>query len=158
MSSTTAPVQAGSEAPDFSLPSTSGETVTLSSFRGRQHVLLAFFPAAFSGICTTEFCAISDDVDAFSSADVQVLPISVDNVPSLQAFRDKHAMRLELLSDFKREVATAYGVLLPSYMVANRAYFLIDQAGVVRWAHVEEHPGYKRENSEILAAISALTA
>jgi peroxiredoxin len=158
MSSTTAPVQAGTEAPDFTLPSTSGETVTLSSFRGQKHVLLAFFPAAFSSVCTTEFCALSDDFDAFFSADVQVLPISVDNVPSLTEFRDKHAMRLELLSDFKREVATAYGVFLPSYLVANRAYFLIDQTGIVRWAHVEEHPGYKRENAEILAAIGALSA
>ena len=142
----------GAIAPDFTVSSTAGEAVTLSSYRGKKAVLLAFFPAAFTGVCTSEMCAFGDDFDQFTSSNVEVLPISVDNVPSLKEFRSKYAMKVTLLSDFSREVAGAYGVLLPS-LVANRAYFLIDMDGVVRWAHVEEHPGHRRENAEILAAI-----
>jgi len=151
------PLAAGAVAPDFTVASTSGQNVTLSSFRGEKHVLLAFFPLAFTGVCTSELCGFSDDFDAFSAANVEVLPMSVDAVPSLKEFRSKYSMKVELLSDFKREVATAYGVLREDTGFSNRAYFLIDKDGVIRWAHVEETPGQKRENAEILEAIKNVT-
>jgi peroxiredoxin len=157
MTTSVAPLLPGVEAPDFTLSSTSGETVTLSSFRGRQNVLLAYFPFAFTSVCTSELCAFSEDFDVFSGADVQVLPISVDAVPSLIEFRRKFEMKVELLSDFRREASAAYGVLHPGFF-SNRAYFLIDKAGVIRWSHVEENLGDKRENAEILHAIMAPTA
>lgn len=152
------PLAPGAVAPDFTVASTSGQNVTLSSFRGEKHVLLAFFPLAFTGVCTSELCGFSDDFDAFSAANVEVLPMSVDAVPSLKEFRSKYSMKVELLSDFKREVATAYGVLREDTGFSNRAYFLIDKDGVIRWAHVEETPGQKRENAEILEAIKNVTA
>ncbi|HZF67826.1 MAG TPA: peroxiredoxin [Gemmatirosa sp.] len=159
MSATAAPTPAvpavGTVAPDFSLASTSGETVTLSALRGTP-VLLAFFPAAFTSVCTAEMCAFTDDWDAFGASGVRVLPISVDGVPSLAEFRKQHALRTELLSDFRREASRAYGTLLEKAYLSNRAYFLIDGDGIVRWAHVEEHPGKRRENAEILAAIGQL--
>ena len=147
----------GSVAPDFTLDSTGG-SVTLSAFRGKQHVLLAFFPLAFTGVCTAEMCAFGDDFDAFASRDVAVLPISIDAVPSLQEFKAKHAMRVELASDFKREVSRAYGTLIEERFFSTRAYFLIDKTGVLRWSFVEETPGTRRENSEILAEIAKLGA
>lgn len=147
----------GSVAPDFTLDSTGG-SVTLSSFRGQQHVLLAFFPLAFTGVCTAEMCAFGDDFDAFASRDVAVLPISIDAVPSLQEFKAKHAMRVELASDFKREVSRAYGTLIEERFFSTRAYFLIDKTGVLRWSFVEDTPGTRRENSEILAEIAKLGA
>lgn len=149
----TTPLQVGATAPDFTLASTSGARVTLSSYRGQRHVLLAFFPAAFTSVCTSELCAFGDDFDAFSSADVEVLPLSVDNVPALKEFKNKYGMKVELLSDFRREAAAAFGVLRPDTYTSERAYFLIDKDGVVRWSHVEEHPGLRRENAEILSAI-----
>ena len=157
MSSSAAPrvPAVGDAAPDFTLPSTAGEPVTLSSFRGKQNVLLAFFPAAFTSVCTTEMCSFRDDYEAFSGKDVVVFPISVDNVPSLREYKAKYEMPVTLLSDLKREASTAYGVLLPTF-VSNRAYFLIDKAGTLRWAHVEEHPGHRRENAELLAEIGKL--
>lgn len=159
MSSTTlSPLQPGTEAPDFTLGSTSGESVTLSSLRGQKHVLLAFFPLAFTSVCTSELCAFSEDFDTFSSADVQVLPLSVDAVPSLKEFRAKYDMKVDLLSDFKREASSAYGVLRADTFFSNRAYFLIDKAGIIRWSYVEETPGTKRDNHELLAAIRAVTA
>ena len=147
----------GSLAPDFTLETTAGP-VTLSSYRGKQHVLLAFFPLAFTGVCTAEMCAFGDDFDAFASRDVAVLPISVDAVPSLKEFKAKHAMRVELASDFTREVSRAYGTLLEERFFSTRAYFLIDKAGVVRWSFVEATPGTRRENAEILAEIAKLEA
>ncbi|MBK6841701.1 MAG: redoxin domain-containing protein [Gemmatimonadetes bacterium] len=156
-SSTTLRVPAvGELAPDISLPSTSGEVVTLSSFRGQQSVLLAFFPLAFTAVCTTEMCSFRDDYADFSDKDVTVFPVSVDATPSQREFKAKYEMPVDLLSDFKREAATAYGVLIPEKFFANRAYFLIDKAGVIRWAHVEAHPGQRRENAEILVEIAKL--
>jgi len=119
-------------------------------------VLLAFFPLAFTSTCTTELCAFSDDYAAFEKGGVVVLPISVDSVPTLKEFRAKHGMRTELLSDFKRVVGTCYGVMWKDAFFTNRAYFLIDRDGVIRWEHVEETPSGRRENAEILAEIAKL--
>jgi len=146
----------GAVAPDFTLDSTSGEPITLSSFRGERPVLLAFFPLAFTSVCTAELCSFSDNYNQFAQHDVAVLPISVDSVPTLKEYRNKYKMKTELLSDFKREVGEQYGVLLPEKFYTNRAYFLIDTDGVIRWAHVEEHPGMKRDDAEILAEIAKL--
>ncbi len=151
------PPAAGERAPDFTLPSTSGESVTLRDFRGERAVLLAFFPLAFTSTCTSELCAFSDEFDQFEGNGVAVLPLSVDSVPTLKEFKAKHNMHADLLSDFRRDVSRAYGVLLEDRFYSTRAYFLIDREGVVRWAHVEENPGVHRENSEILARIAELS-
>lgn len=145
----------GSAAPDFTLDSTAGP-VTLSSFKGKQHVLLAFFPLAFTSTCTAELCAFSEDYSIFAGKDVAVIPISVDSVPTLKEYRAKYTMQEALASDFKREVSVAYGVLHPERFYSKRAYFLIDKAGTVRWAFLETVPGTKRENAEILAEIEKL--
>jgi len=150
------PPAAGELAPDFTLPSTSGESVALSSLRGREAVLLAFFPLAFTSTCTAEVCAFSDDYDRFAEAGVRVLPISVDSVPTLKEYRAKLGLRVEMLSDFHRDATRAYGVLIPERFYANRAYFLIDHDGVVRWSHVESRTGDRRENAELLEAIAQL--
>ena len=145
----------GSAAPDFTLASTSGEKVTLSALRGRP-VLLAFFPLAFTSTCTAELCAFSDDWDVFGERGVHVLPISVDAVPSLKAFKEHYAMKVDLLSDFKREASRAYGVLYEERNHSMRAYFLVDAEGIVRWTHVETSPGQHRSNDEILAEVAKL--
>ena len=151
---TTAPV-AGDRAPDFTADSTSGQPVTLSSFEGKKRVLIAFFPLAFTSTCTTELCDFSADFDQFASKDVEVLPISVDSVPTLKEFKNKHQMRVDLVSDFKRDIARAYGVLLADKFFSARAYFLVDLNGTISWAHVEANPGLKRTNAEILEQIAA---
>src|SRR2546422_4624166 len=152
--STTLPV--GAVAPDFALPSTAGTDVTLSAFRGRNHVLLAFFPLAFTSTCTAENCAFSEDYEAFERAGTIVLPISVDSVPTLKEYKAKHAMRQDLLSDFKREVSRAYGVLLEDRFFSKRAYFLIDRQGILRWRHIEAELGARRDDVELLRQIAAL--
>ncbi len=146
----------GTDAPDFTLPGTAGADVTLSTFRGQRNVLLAFFPLAFTSTCTAELCGFSEDFDQFGNADVEVLPISVDAVPSLKEFRHKYDMSVHLLSDFKRVASRAYGVLREDTYFSERAYFLIDKAGVIRWAYVERTPGTKRDNEELLDAIATV--
>ncbi|HEY4215683.1 MAG TPA: redoxin domain-containing protein [Gemmatimonadaceae bacterium] len=145
----------GQVAPDFTLPSTSDQKVTLSSLRGKP-VLIAFFPLAFSGTCTAELCEMRDDHDKFEGRNVTVLPISVDHLYSLKEYKAKHGMKVDLLSDFKREVAREYGVLLEDKGFANRAYFLVGPDGVVRWVHVEENAGQRRADHELLTAIDSL--
>jgi peroxiredoxin len=148
----------GEPAPDFTLVTTSGNPVTLSSFRGKRNVLLAFFPMAFTSTCQAELCSFTDDYADFGAKDVEVIPISADMVPSLRAFKEKYNMSVELASDLRREVARAYGVLNEERFFANRAYFLIDKTGTIRWSHVEAKNGERRQNSEILAQIERLAA
>jgi mycoredoxin-dependent peroxiredoxin len=145
----------GSAAPDFTLPSTSGGEVTLSGLRGKK-VLLAFFPLAFTRVCTTELCAFSDDDGAFREAGTEVLPISVDSIPTLREFKAKERIAVELLSDFKREVSRLYGTLLEDRFHSNRAYVLIDRDGIVRWTFAEAATRNRRENAELLEEIRAL--
>ena len=149
--------QIGDLAPDFTAASTSGSDVSLSSFRGKRNVLLAFFPLAFTGTCTKELVCFTQDFDQFAGKGVEILPISVDATPSLKEFKNKLQMKTELLSDFKRDVSRAYGVLNEDRFYSNRAYFLIDKEGRVRWSHVEGNNGERRDNSEILAAIELLS-
>jgi glutaredoxin-dependent peroxiredoxin len=151
----TSPLVAGDRAPDFTASSTSGHPVTLSSFQGKKRVLLAFFPLAFTSTCTAELCDFSADFDQFSGHDVEVMPISVDSVPTLAEFKAKHRMRVDLVSDFRRDISRAYGVLLADKFFSARAYFLIDRSGVISWAHVEANAGHKRSNAEILEQIGA---
>jgi glutaredoxin-dependent peroxiredoxin len=146
----------GSPAPDFTLPSTSGSDVTLSALRGR-NVLLAFFPLAFTSTCTAELCAFTDEYSQFRDANTDVLPISVDSIPTLKEFKAKERMGVDLLSDFRREVSRAYGTLMESTFYSNRAYIVIDRDGVIRWAYAEETPRTRRENAELLAQLGALS-
>jgi len=154
---TTRPLQAGETAPDFTAGTTSGSNVTLSSFKGQKNVLLAFFPMAFTSTCTAELCSFSENFDAYSAKDVEVLPISVDMVPSLKEFRAKYDMKVHLVSDLRRDISRAYGVLREASYFSERAYFLIDKAGVIRWSYVESALGEKRETEELLAAIASIS-
>ena len=154
----TSVIAVGSRAPDFTIYNTDEKPVSLADFKGKQNVLLAFFPAAFTSTCTAEVCAFSDDYSAFEGRGVYVLPVSGDAVPSLKEFRAKYKMSLHLASDMKREVSRAYGVLNEATFLPRRSYILIDKGGVVRWVHVEAKSGERRENAELLAAIDALPA
>jgi len=145
----------GEAAPDFTLPSTSGSAISLSALKGK-NVLLAFFPLAFTSTCTKELCDMRDDWDEFATDDLVVVPISVDSTPTLKEFKAKYTFRSDFLSDFRRDISRLYGVLLEGRFYSNRAYFLIDKAGIIRWVHVEENPSEKRTNAELLEQVNAL--
>jgi len=133
-------LKVGDMAPDFTLPQTTdGKPVKLSSFRGQKIVVLAFFPAAFTGGCTKEMSAYQLNLDKFTGADTQVFGISTDNTPSQREFAKSLNVVFPLLSDFKtRQVAKDYGVLNEGMGIANRTTFVVDKDGKIQ--HIEEGP------------------
>ena len=149
--------EVGTEAPDFTLKDQNNQEVTLSSFRGERGVLVVFYPFAFSGICTGELCAVRDDIGSFQNDDVQVLAVSVDHVFALKAWANQEGYQFPLLSDFwpHGEVAKAYGVFNADRGMAVRGTFLVDKAGVVRFAEVNE-PGVRRDQDAWKKALAAV--
>ena len=126
-------VAVGSKAPDFTLTNQDREAVTLSALQGKP-VVLAFFPAAFSSVCTKELCTFKDSMARLGQANAQVFGISVDTFFTLKAFQDQQKLTFPLLSDFsKRKVAQDYGVLMPDLGIANRATFVVDKEGKIQY-------------------------
>src|SRR3954466_807996 len=150
------PVAVGSKAPDFTLTNQDREPVTLSQLQGRP-VVLAFFPAAFSSVCTKELCTFKDSMAQLRKADAQVLGISVDTFFTLKAFQDQQQLSFPLLSDFNKQVIRDYGVFNEDMIglkgIAKRAVFVLDAAGVVRYREVLEdarnEPDYKKVSDVI---------
>jgi peroxiredoxin len=127
-------LKVGDTAPDFTLPSTTGDKVSLSSFRGKQTVVLAFFPAAFTGGCTKEMQTYQLGVDKFKGQNAAIFGVSEDNTPSQREFAKQLNLSFPLLSDFAtRKVAQEYGVLVPDAGVANRVTFVIDKDGKISY-------------------------
>ena len=145
-------------APLFSAPSTADTSVSLESFRGQCNVLLAFFPLAFTSTCTAELCEFTEDYLQFEELGVTVLPISVDSVPTLKEYRNKYSMKTHLLSDFRRDICKKYGVYNDEKFYANRAYFLIDRHGQLRWQHIEGVSKEKRSTAELVEQIRKIDA
>lgn len=157
MSVDAAVVEVGQLAPDFTLTNQFGQPVTLSDFRGQKNVVLMFYPAAFTGICTNELCSMRDRTPEFDSEDTVVLGISCDRVPSLKMYAEQEGIAYPLLSDFwpHGEVSKAYGVFLDSHGISTRGTFVIDTEGVIRWS-VVNGPGDARDIDAIAAAVAAL--
>ncbi len=135
-------VEAGDQAPDFELKDQHGTQVKLSDFRGHKNVVLVFYPLAFSGVCTSELCAIRDDFPEITRDDVELLTISVDSTFALRTWADRDHFGFSLLSDFwpHGAVARSYGVFDENVGVAKRGTFVIDKTGVVRWKVVNPIP------------------
>jgi peroxiredoxin len=150
-------VEVGSKAPEFTLKDFNNQQVSLSSFQGAKHVLLVFYPFAFSGICQGELCQLRDELSDYSSADVQVLGVSVDTPFSLKAWAEQQGYEFPLLSDFwpHGAVASTYGVFNEAAGLANRGTFLIDKGGVVRFAEING-PGEARDQEAWKKAVAAL--
>jgi peroxiredoxin len=144
-------VDVGKPAPDFTLTNQDREPVTLSAKRGAP-VVLAFFPAAFSSVCTKELCTFRDQLARLNSAKAQVYGISVDTFFTLKAFQDSQRLSFPLLSDFNKQVIREYGVYNEDMIglkgIAKRAVFVIDQQGTVRHREVLEdarnEPDYEK--------------
>ncbi|HVV17886.1 MAG TPA: peroxiredoxin [Pseudonocardiaceae bacterium] len=151
-------VEVGSEAPDFTLNDYNREKVTLSSFRGNKNVLLVFYPFAFSGVCTGEFCQIRDELADYQNDKVQVIGVSVDSAFALKAWAKQEGYEFPLLSDFwpHGEVAKTYGVFNEAAGMSNRGTFLIDKNGVVQFAEMNQ-PGEARDQDVWKKAIATLS-
>lgn len=136
------PLAVGDEAPDFTLNDQTRTPVTLSDFRGRKHVLIVFYPLAFSGVCTGELCTLRDSIDSFRSDEVETLAISVDSSAATAAFAAKEGYAFPLLSDFwpHGAVAEKYGVFDARSGLALRGTFLVDKSGAISFAEKNAIP------------------
>ena len=135
-------IKPGQQAPSFSLYDSDKKKITLSDLK-EYHVLLLFFPAAFTGTCTKELCSVRDNISVYNNASAKVFGISVDMVYSLSKYKEEQQLNFSLLSDFNKEVSAAYGCLYDTFSyemkgVSKRAAFIIDKIGIVRYAEVLE--------------------
>jgi peroxiredoxin len=130
-------LKAGTSAPDFSLPSTPDQKVSLSEFKGKP-VILAFYPADWSPVCGDQMALYNEMLGIFHEYGAQLLGISVDGIWSHIAYSKANKLRFPLLSDFepKGAVAKKYGVYREKEGVTERALFVIDSEGVIRWSYI----------------------
>jgi glutaredoxin-dependent peroxiredoxin len=154
-------VDVGSQAPDFTLTNQERQPVTLSAQRGRP-VVLAFFPAAFSSVCTKELCTFRDSLARLNAAKAQVYGISVDTFFTLKAFADQQGLTFPLLSDFNKQAIRDYGVFNEDMIglkgIAKRAVFVIDKDGIVRHKQVLEDARNEPDYGKAFAAVDGLTS
>ena len=125
-------VGVGSKAPDFTLPSQSGEMMSLKDFLGEKVVILYFYPKDDTPGCTKEACAFRDEHEEFGKLDAEVIGVSSDSVESHRRFAEKHDLSFTLLSDEGGKVRKLYGVSNTFGIFPGRVTYVIDEAGVVR--------------------------
>lgn len=137
-------ISIGQTAPDFTLYNSDKEQVSINSLRGK-NVLLLFFPQSFTGTCTSELCSTRDNLHHYDNMNAEVIAISVDSVFTLSKFKEVESLNFTLLSDFNKEVSTAYGSIYNEWIlgmqgVSKRSAFLIDAEGKVQYSEVLEVP------------------
>jgi peroxiredoxin len=150
----------GDKAPEFTLRASDKSQVQLRQFCG-QNVVLLFFPFAFTGVCTKELSYMRDNLDEYRGLDAQVLAISVDSPYTLDRWKLEQGFNFPLLSDFNKTVSKKYGALYRQFVfelrgVSKRAVFVIDRAGIVRYAEVLENAGELPDFDAVKKTLAAL--
>jgi mycoredoxin-dependent peroxiredoxin len=151
-------LEAGTVAPDFTLKDQDGNDVSLSAFRGRESVVLVFYPFTFTGVCQGELCSLRDNLSDFQTAQAQLLAISCDSRFSQQQWAAQQGFNFPVLSDFwpHGEVSRAYGVFNEQLGAANRATFVIDKQGTIVDVFESPNLGTPREKAAYEAALAKL--
>lgn len=156
-------VNVGDKAPDFQLLDTDLKRRSLSEILSKgRYVVLAFFPAAFTSVCTKEMCAFRDRMARLNSLDAEVVGISVDSPFALKAFKEANMLNFTLLSDYNREVIERYNIVLPDLLglglkgLAKRAIFIIDPKGTVVYKWVSEDPRVEPDYEEVEKILEGL--
>ena len=138
-------INVGQQAPAFSLYDSDRNKVNLADFSGKNVVLL-FFPLAFTSVCTAELCSVRDNLSVYNQLNAEVLGISVDSLHTLKRFKQDQQLNFRLLSDFNKEVSTAYGCIYDTFSfdmkgVSKRAAFVVDGESIIAYAEVLENAG-----------------
>ncbi len=161
-------IQIGDKAPDFTLSTKTAEgpsRITLSDSFGKQNVVLLFFPMAFTGVCTQEFCDLTSGINTYSDLDACVYGISGDNPFAQEAWATKEGIKVTLLSDYDHSVAKTYGAVYESFLpeiglgmagVPKRSAFVIDKSGVVRYAEVLEDARQLPDFAKVVETLKSL--
>lgn len=141
------PIAVGTKAPDFSLKSKTAEglsDVSLGTQLGKKNVVLLFFPLAFTSVCTSEMCDITQGIQAYQDLNAEVIGVSVDSPFAQEAWAAKEGIRITLVSDLNKEVTRAYGVEFKGLAgigdTSARAAFVIDRQGLVQYAEQTATP------------------
>jgi peroxiredoxin len=146
-------INVGQKAPDFTLLDTDFKPRSLKEFIGSKNVVLVFFPAAFSSVCTKELCTFRDSMSKFNKLNANVIGISVDTPFAQKAFAEHNKLTFTLLSDFNKDVIKLYDVVLQDLRglkgLAKRAVFIIDKDGIIRYKWVSDNPGVEPNYNEI---------
>ena len=142
-----------STAPGFSLPADDGSTYSLADHQGEKQ-LLVFYPADNTPVCTRQMCDYRDGIEEFSELGVNVVGISSDGQQSHIKFREKYRLPFTLLSDENLEVAEQYGC--KGIMGMKRAVFLVDESGIIQYAHREALSLFRRTAEELIDVIRQL--
>jgi peroxiredoxin Q/BCP len=150
-------IQVGDRAPDFSLPTQTGETVTLAQFLGKQPIVLYFYPKDDTPGCTIEACTFRDSYDAFQAAGAAVIGVSSDSIESHQSFASKYSLPFALASDRDGQLRKAFGVPNALLVLPGRVTYVIDKAGIVRH-QFNDMLNAKAHVSEALAIVQQLAA
>lgn len=151
----------GDEAPDFQLPDIDMKMQKLSDYRGKE-IVLAFFPAAESPVCTKEMCAFRDSLDELKNYGAQVIGASVDGPFANKIFTENRHLNFPVLSDYKREVINKYGIVmenlgpLEGYKAAKRSIFIIDRNGKIQYKWISDNPLIEPNYLEVKRALSKL--
>ncbi|HEY5616282.1 MAG TPA: peroxiredoxin [Bacteroidota bacterium] len=154
-------VEIGTKAPDFTLYDGDKKTRSLQEFKGKKTVL-AFFPGAFTGVCTKEMCTFRDSLSNMNDLNANVVGICVDAPASIKAFTTANNLQFPILSDYSRSAIKQYDIVhegfggLPSYSAAYRSVFVLDKDGVVRYKWVTKDPSVEPNYDEITKALSAI--
>ncbi len=147
-------VEIGQKAPDFQIPDQNKTMRSLKEFLGKKTVL-AFYPGAFTGVCTKEMCTFRDSMQTLQGAGAQIVGISVNDPFANKGFADVNNLQFPLLSDYTREIIRKYDVVqvdfagLKGHNTAKRAVFILDAKGVVRYKWVSEDPGKEPNYEEV---------
>lgn len=154
-------VKVGDKAPEFTLPNTKREEISLSDFKGNKNVLILFFPFAFTGVCTKELCSTRDNLKAYENLNAEVVAVSVDSPFTLGKFKDENKLNFNVLSDFNKNVSSSYGAIYDDFLgfsgVAKRSAFVIDKSGVVRYSEVLDNAGDLPNFDAIKSTLSELS-
>lgn len=154
-------LKVGEKAPEFEVPDQNLKVRKLSDFKG-SNVVLAFFPGAFTSVCTKEMCTFRDSMANLNKLNAKVLGVSVDQPFSNAQFAKENNLNFDLLSDLNREMSTSYGGLhqdfvnVPGLVASKRSVFIIDKEGTIRYAWVSDNPGVEPEYQEIQNELSKL--
>ena len=154
-------VEKGKRAPDFKAFDTGLKVKSLGDYKGKKTVL-AFFPGAFTSVCTKEMCTFRDSMAKFNQLNATVVGISVDQPFSLAEFAKQNKLSFDLLSDPERKISKEYGALhekfldKPGLTASKRAVFVLDREGVVRYSWVSENPGVEPDYKLIETELSKL--
>lgn len=154
-------VNVGEKAPEFKALDSKLKEKKLSDYKGHKTVL-AFFPGAFTSVCTKEMCTFRDSMAAFNDLDAKVVGISVDQPFSLAEFAKQNNLEFDLLSDADRSISKTYGALHVNFVnvegltASKRSVFVLDSEGVVRYAWVSEDPGKEPDYETVKAELAKL--